>query len=489
MPKGLQSFVLCLCLLGLTGRALCADSDVPVPSRVSGSSYLREDFASAKNELAAFLADHPQNLIAWTDWINCLYVLGELDAYLEKPSSSTPWQDYATAYAHDLAGRRTMALDLLKQAVASGAEGAVSLNLLGVLRLAHGDIQGALAAFQKAALQDPSYAPGVENLAKIRKILEDPAPYLDARRKAAMTKDRREQVIQISLHMVTLQPKDPSQRWLLASLEIADGQWSKGLMDYLFGIGLSITYYWGLLAALGVGGVFLIITRKKQTDPHAARTLLAVFGCMILFRLSFFLITASHLLYFRDLGEVLPHAVFYLGNFFIMGFWAWKHIAKTHPAPQQYLFGNFSKRMAAEILIGFVVVACLVMLQDAARIVFNKPELTQGNPIVSQTVHAPSMLAQMTLAMFGMLVAPFCEELFFRGVLFETFKDRGILPAVIAVSLMFALYHQALSMGVLAFYSSLVLCMLLLRQKSLLPCFLLHAAINAVPYTLIWLAN
>jgi uncharacterized protein len=88
------------------------------------------------------------------------------------------------------------------------------------------------------------------------------------------------------------------------------------------------------------------------------------------------------------------------------------------------------------------------------------------------------------LAIFGVTVAPFMEELFFRGFLYPALaRPLGIAASVVITALTFALIHSsqlasAWAPLLLLFVVGVVLTLLRVRTGSVIPSFVLHAAYN-----------
>lgn len=88
------------------------------------------------------------------------------------------------------------------------------------------------------------------------------------------------------------------------------------------------------------------------------------------------------------------------------------------------------------------------------------------------------------LAVFGVTVAPFMEELFFRGFLYPALaRPIGITGSVLLTSLAFALIHSsqlasAWAPLLLLFIVGIVLTLLRVRTGSVIPGFVLHAGYN-----------
>jgi membrane protease YdiL (CAAX protease family) len=103
-----------------------------------------------------------------------------------------------------------------------------------------------------------------------------------------------------------------------------------------------------------------------------------------------------------------------------------------------------------------------------------------------------SNVALAAVAAFVCVIAPICEELFFRGFLFGVLRDRKLriagqdastLMAAVVVGILFGLAHAGsapaedlVPLGFLGF----VLCLVRWRTGSLYPCMLLHSANNSI---------
>ena len=87
------------------------------------------------------------------------------------------------------------------------------------------------------------------------------------------------------------------------------------------------------------------------------------------------------------------------------------------------------------------------------------------------------------------LVGPICEEIVFRGYLFNYFRwhTSGIV-AVALSALAFALAHQIPALLPYYFALGIILALLYSRSKSILPCMLVHSLLNLSLLTLSWLS-
>lgn len=80
------------------------------------------------------------------------------------------------------------------------------------------------------------------------------------------------------------------------------------------------------------------------------------------------------------------------------------------------------------------------------------------------------------------IIAPFAEELFFRGFLYPSFRNSwGVIWAIVATSLLFALAHfQALILLPIYFFIGAVLAFTREKTNSIIPTILLHALNNFI---------
>ena len=99
------------------------------------------------------------------------------------------------------------------------------------------------------------------------------------------------------------------------------------------------------------------------------------------------------------------------------------------------------------------------------------------------------------MAAFGTLVAPFCEELFFRGLLFPIILRRlGMFVAIVVTGGLFAFIHAAQLANAWAAVSMLfvvgvVLTVIRARTHSLAASVLVHTGYNLALFTLLYLGS
>jgi uncharacterized protein len=103
--------------------------------------------------------------------------------------------------------------------------------------------------------------------------------------------------------------------------------------------------------------------------------------------------------------------------------------------------------------------------------------------------------AAYLLALFGILVAPFVEEIFFRGFLYPALARRiGIGSSVVLTAAFFAAVHKAQLAHAWVplawlFIVGLVLTLVRARTKSVATCVLIHMAYNATLFAFVFHAT
>lgn len=109
---------------------------------------------------------------------------------------------------------------------------------------------------------------------------------------------------------------------------------------------------------------------------------------------------------------------------------------------------------------------------------------TNDQVILQQSKNAP--LSTYATLIASVLVAPFCEEVFFRGFVFPGLL-RGMAPggAIVLSALIFAVAHADPGSFVVLFFIGLALAFVRLRTGSLWPSMLLHLLNNGIGALLI----
>jgi CAAX protease family protein len=143
-------------------------------------------------------------------------------------------------------------------------------------------------------------------------------------------------------------------------------------------------------------------------------------------------------------------------------------------------FRNFRAGVAFRwIMLLLVVILGVNVLYAYLIQTFHLPLQTNDQLILKYSTHAPlTTYATLIVAVF---VAPFCEEVFFRGFVFAgLLRSMPLVWAIVLSALIFAVAHADPGSFVVLFIIGLALAFLRWRTGSLWPGLLLHALNNGV---------
>jgi membrane protease YdiL (CAAX protease family) len=132
-------------------------------------------------------------------------------------------------------------------------------------------------------------------------------------------------------------------------------------------------------------------------------------------------------------------------------------------------------------LAGFVAEIPLTALMAAAGFVLFQNLPSPTHSATEQVLNSSSLWSSLPIILFGALVAPFWEEVLFRGILFPAFGriTGSVLYGLVVSSLLFGLIHPQGPILVLALSSvGAVSCLLAYQTRSLIPSIVLHIAHN-----------
>lgn len=100
--------------------------------------------------------------------------------------------------------------------------------------------------------------------------------------------------------------------------------------------------------------------------------------------------------------------------------------------------------------------------------------------LASSASSAPPAALFLPMLVKSVIIAPLCEELFFRGYLFAVLKEAGMKGVPAITALFFALVHGIDGMFIPRLLLGLLLAFLMLRLGSLPAAVIVHAAYNLV---------
>lgn len=112
------------------------------------------------------------------------------------------------------------------------------------------------------------------------------------------------------------------------------------------------------------------------------------------------------------------------------------------------------------------------------------------NPALFFRLDLPAGSDGLLYLFTGVVVSPFAEELFFRGILYGFFRRLGIGAGIMLTSVMFAGLHlPGGAIPVTQLVGGVVFCLTYEKEKSLMTPYVIHALGNAAIFGLGMLAN
>ncbi len=201
----------------------------------------------------------------------------------------------------------------------------------------------------------------------------------------------------------------------------------------------------------------------KFIDNWIAVALLALIQAIVLF----ISLTGSKTALVQSVAVVLLEATYVLPVVLIL---AWRHV------PWKVLgFGKFDlDNMALGcglLLASYVVIIVHNYLLERLGVA------TQGDQISKLFA---GLVSPIWILIAGAVVAPFVEEMFFRGFLFQGFRQKyGWVNGLLLSSAIFAAAHLDLAALIPTFILGCLLAYLYQRTNSLWPGIILHFLVNA----------
>lgn len=101
------------------------------------------------------------------------------------------------------------------------------------------------------------------------------------------------------------------------------------------------------------------------------------------------------------------------------------------------------------------------------------------------TITYPLTLDNYALSLISLVIAPsVCEELLFRGLIFQGLKKFGKTFSIITSSIMFCLYHMAISQTIYPLLMGLLLAVIMYHEENIYYCIAVHLTNNFITLTL-----
>jgi hypothetical protein len=182
-----------------------------------------------------------------------------------------------------------------------------------------------------------------------------------------------------------------------------------------------------------------------------------------------------------SVGLTALEAIALIGGVYFLGLrrkgLPWSAVGVQNPRPRWYTYA---------LLIGLAVIPLsgliAILVQQLLGLPVENPQLPFLAPGGYTTFGAIGMFV------FGGVIVPFAEELFFRGVLYLWLRQRfGFWPALLVSSIVFGALHGEISIGVAAAVLGMVLAWAYENSQSLWPPVIIHVVNNAAKILLLYL--
>lgn len=189
-----------------------------------------------------------------------------------------------------------------------------------------------------------------------------------------------------------------------------------------------------------------------------------------------------------NLMVVITAGVYVLSGVFALAYLA--HRMRSHGITWK-MIGLASDHPFRDVLWGvggYAAALPLLLIAGVASQFVGRYVPTPPNPVVPLFAETQTLAGKLILFALVTVAAPFFEEIFFRGVLVNSFRARWSIKAGIVLSaLVFSLVHP-LPLGLLPiFVLGTIFAILLAQRGSLLPSMISHGLNNGVAFTLLFI--
>jgi len=138
---------------------------------------------------------------------------------------------------------------------------------------------------------------------------------------------------------------------------------------------------------------------------------------------------------------------------------------------------NFGERVGQGIVVGILVIIATALIEAALRLV----GIQQTQERMFEGVLHASLPQFFLVLLAGAVIAPFAEEIFFRGYVFTAAcRTYGVIPAFALSASVFALAHLNLQALLPILLIGVVFCYVYWKTGSLVPSMIAHAMNNAL---------
>ncbi len=178
--------------------------------------------------------------------------------------------------------------------------------------------------------------------------------------------------------------------------------------------------------------------------------------------------------------STLAEVVGILSSVYLLGIWR-KHLKGEEIG----LRGASCVWLFAAVALGFVALFLSGLIAALVQMLLGLPSTNPQAPFIEPAGSNP--LTATAMVLFAGLLAPFAEELLFRGVIYNWLRGRwSVAPAILVSSLLFGAAHLDITVGSAAFVLGIILALAYEESRSLLPNVLIHAMNNTLKLVLLY---
>lgn len=139
---------------------------------------------------------------------------------------------------------------------------------------------------------------------------------------------------------------------------------------------------------------------------------------------------------------------------------------------KEFGFGKALQYCFSAIFIQYAAALVMTFVSD----IFSKYGIDTDATQLSELSESP--LAMVLTVLYGCIIAPVTEELFFRGMLLKTFSRANQRFAAVATAVFFGLTHGNLPQFMLAFLLGIFLAHITFKHNSIVPAVITHVFVN-----------
>ncbi len=137
------------------------------------------------------------------------------------------------------------------------------------------------------------------------------------------------------------------------------------------------------------------------------------------------------------------------------------------------------------VLLSFIIIPLTGIVAAIVQYLIGQPMVNSQVPFLAP--QGFSWISLISMLLLGGILAPFAEELFFRGVIYQWFRHRwGFWIGSLLSSLLFAVLHGDLTVGTVAFLLGMVMAWIYERSQSLWAAVIIHVINNSSKILLLY---